>query len=132
MDASKLRPGTVVDGKRVRQAVDTHVTRWEHVRGRQIARGTVPIRRVTYVDGSTQDFVLLNVRPRTLPEATPGGPTHLRSKLANNATRVRASDPRWAGESGRLDDLRTHDVDLISRTNMYDVGRINGTVGVAR
>lgn len=133
MDASTLRAGTYVDGKRIRQAIDTHETVWERRKGRTVPTGTQPVRRVTFVDGTTATYALVGVIPQPKPSRpVPGAPTALRSKLANSAMRVRASDPRWAGESGVLGDLRTYDVDLLSRTNMYDQGRVNGTVGVAR
>lgn len=131
MDASTLRPGMCVGGRTVRQAIDTFTTRWVRRNGRSVAAGTQRVRRVTFADGTTVDYSHgTPVNATGYADKLPAGP--VASKLANNATRIRASDSRWAGESGRLGELRTRELDLISRTNMYDAGRVNGTVGAAR
>jgi hypothetical protein len=115
----------LIDGIRVRQVIFTHVPRT--IRGH--VAGTTPAYAVTLVDGRRAFYQPGDDVPaRGYAEHLPGGPTQ--SKLANNATRIRASDHRWAGERDRLTGMSTYETDLVSNTNMYDTGRVNGVVGV--
>jgi hypothetical protein len=128
MIPSKVRRNMTINGIKVHQSVLTFVPRT--INGHYA--GTTPAYAVTLVNGRTAYYELgADVPAVGYADPLPGGLTQ--SKLANNATRVsRASDGKWAGQSDRLAGMSTYETDLVTRTNMYDVGRVNGVVGATR
>jgi len=88
-------------------------------------------RIVTFRDGSTKAYELESDVPNVKGWAEPLPAGGVESKNVKTPTKVKASDGRWAGESVH-GPLSTREHDLLAKTNMYDVGRVNGTVGASR
>lgn len=124
MKAESVRPGVVIGGRTVARATNG-------VASFTVARShySAPARVVTFTDGSKGAFELgTSVDAAGWSEPFPAG--GVESKHVKTPGKVRASDGRWRGES--VQGMSTRDHDLIAKTNMFDAGRVNGTVGAAR
>jgi hypothetical protein len=126
-----IRQGTVIGAQAVIRTTPGTETLWRKT-SRNRAAVPAGVRRVVtalYADGTSATFGADDqVTASGYVDILPAG--HVASKLANNATRVRAHHGKWRGET--VHGMRTSDHDLIAKTNMYDSGRVNGTVGVPR
>lgn len=122
-----VKVGTVIDGRKVVRAMSATAT--FYVKGSPYAAAARHVwlagmdRPMTYeadkpVPGTVQGWA----------EPLPAG--GVESKNVKTPEKVRASRKEWRGES--VHGMRTRDHDLIARTNMFDQGRVNGTVGAAR
>jgi hypothetical protein len=86
-------------------------------------------RLVELDNGKRMAFELgTDVNVRGWAEPLPAG--GVESKHVKTPSKVKASDGRWPGES--VHGMSTREHDLIARTNMFDAGRVNGTVGASR
>lgn len=121
-----VKIGTVIDGKRVVKAESGHGT----FRVKKSVYGA-PARHVLFSDGSRAQYEADRPVPGTVTGyAEPLPASGVKSGNVQTPGKVRASDGRWRGEA--VHGMRTRDHDMIARTNMFDVGRVNGTVGAAR
>jgi hypothetical protein len=126
-----IRRGTVIGGQEVIATTPGTETVWHKVNRNRAAvpagvRHTVT---VLYAAGASATFGMdERVNASGYVDSLPAG--RVASKLANNATRVRAHHGKWRGET--VHGMRTAEHDLIAGTNMYDYGRVNGTVGATR
>src|ERR1043165_8654460 len=106
MDVSEIRPGIVVDGRRVVSVRDSHEVVWGRRGGRNVAMGTQAVRLVRLA-GESKDrrFVIgKSVTVSGYAERLPSGPVP--SKVGHRR-RTGANDGHWRGESGKLGELRT-------------------------
>jgi hypothetical protein len=87
-------------------------------------------RIVTFRNGSTKAYELESDVPNVKGWAEPLPAGNVASGNVKTPSKVRVSDGRWAGESVKGMSTREHD--LLAKTNMYDVGRVLGTVGASR
>lgn len=86
-------------------------------------------RIVTFGNGRVVAYeVGADVAVKGWAESLPAG--GVKSRHVKTPERVQASSPRWRGESVHGMSTRQHD--LLAKTNMFDVGRVNGTVGASR
>lgn len=119
----QIKAGMTVDGRKVRQAIDTFAPLWFNGK----PAGTEPVRRVTFDDGSQADYRPDDaVQARGYVEQLPARNVPSRT---GSATRVRASDPRWRGQGGDAHGTVRH-IDFIAKVNMFDQRRVNGKVGI--
>jgi len=124
MKAASIRRGMVIGGRTVATATDG-VGTFTAVK----STWSAPARIVTFADGGRAHFELgTDVDAAGWADPLPAG--GVASKHVKTPTKVRAHDGRWRGESVRGMTVRAHD--MIARTNMFDVGRVNGTVGASR
>lgn len=124
MNAQSIRQHVVIGGRTVERAVNGMAT-FSVGRSQYAARA----RLVTFTDGSRAAFELgTDVPASGWAEPLPAG--GVASKNVRTPNKVRASDKRWRGES--VHGMRTRDHDRIAGTNMYDTGRVNGSVGASR
>jgi hypothetical protein len=124
MKADSVRAGVVIGGRKVVRAVNG-VASFKVVKSQYSA----PARLVTFADGSCAAFELgTMVDAVGWVEPLPAG--GVTSKAIKTPPKVRASRKEWRGES--VHGMRTGEHDLIARTNMFDAGRVNGTVGASR
>lgn len=124
MKAASIRPGAAIGGRRVVRAVNG-VASFRVVKSVYSA----PARIVTFADGSTAAYELgTNVDVQGYAEPLPAG--GVKSTNVKTPAKVKASDGRWAGES--VHGMSTREHDLLAKTNMFDVGRVNGMVGPSR
>lgn len=124
MKADSVRPGTEIDGRKVVRAVNG-------VAAFMVARSqySAPARLVTFADGTRAVFELgTTVQAKGWAEPLPAG--GVPSKAIKTPPKVRASRKEWRGED--VHGMRTGEHDLIAKTNMFDVGRVNGVVGASR
>lgn len=124
MKANSIRPGATIGGRTVTRAVNGTATF-------QVAKSSylAPARLVTFADGHRASFELgSSVDALGWAEPLPAG--GVASGNVKTPDKVKVSDGRWRGES--VHGMRTRDHDLIARTNMFDAGRVNGTVGASR
>lgn len=88
-----------------------------------------PARIVTFRNGVTKAYPLdSEIDVKGWAEPLPAG--GVESKHVKTPNKVKASSGRWQGESVHGMSTRQHD--LLAKTNMYDVGRVNGSVGASR
>lgn len=86
-------------------------------------------RIVVFGDGTRVAYeVGTDVVVKGWAESLPAG--GVKSRHVKTPDQVRASSPRWRGESVHGMSTRAHD--MLANTNMFDVGRVNGTVGASR
>jgi hypothetical protein len=124
MKAESIRTGTMISGRKVVRAV-TGMATFRVVKSEYAA----PARLVTFADGGTAAFEIgTMVAAEGWAEPLPAG--GVTSRVVRTPDKVRASRKEWRGE--QVHGMRTRDHDLIARTNMFDPGRVNGTVGAAR
>jgi hypothetical protein len=124
MKAQSIRPGAVIGGRRV-----TAATNGVGTFTASKSRWSAPARIVRFADGGVAHFELgTDVDVAGWAEPLPAG--GVASKAIKTPPKVRASRTEWRGET--VHGMRTAEHDLIARTNMFDFGRVNGTVGAAR
>jgi hypothetical protein len=124
MNASNIRPGVVIGGRKVVKA-SNGVGRFRVVKSEYSA----PARCVVFADGGKATFELgKDVDAAGWAEPFPAG--SVPSKAVTTPPKVRASDSRWRGEAVKGMSTRAHD--MIANTNMFDKGRVNGQVGASR
>lgn len=124
MKADSIRPRVVIGGREVTRAVNG-------VAVFRVAKSqySAPARLVTFADNSHAAFELgTEVTAVGWAEPLPAG--GVQSKAVKTPPKVRASRKEWRGE--QVHGMRTHEHDILARTNMYDVGRVNGVVGASR
>jgi hypothetical protein len=124
MRSDSIRPGTLIGGRKVARAINGSATF-----AVKKSRYCAPARLVTFADGTRAAFELGTVVDAVgWAEPLPAG--NVASKSVKTPPVVRASDSRWRGES--VHGMRTREHDLIAGTNMFDAGRVNGSVGAFR
>lgn len=126
MYGRNIKIGTIINGKRVVKAESGHGT----FRVKKSVYGA-PARHVLFADGTRAQYEADRPVPGTVTgyaESLPAG--GVTSRNVRMPDKVRVSDGRWRGES--VHGMRTRDHDMIANTNMFDAGRVNGTVGAAR
>jgi hypothetical protein len=124
MRTESIRQGTMIGHRKVVRAVNGTAT-FKVAKSQWCA----PARLVTFADGTDAAFELGTVVDAVgWAEPLPAG--NVASKRVKTPPVIRASDRRWRGES--VHGMRTREHDMIARTNMFDVGRVNGTVGASR
>jgi hypothetical protein len=124
MKAASIRPGAEIGGRKVVKAVNGmasfRVVKSVYSR---------PARIVTFADGTKAAFELgTDVDAKGWAEPLPA--SGVKSTNVKTPAKVKVSDGRWAGES--VHGMSTREHDLLAKTNMFDVGRVNGTVGASR
>lgn len=124
MNAQSIRPGHKIGKRTVAKATNGTAT-FAVARSSYLA----PARLVTLDNGKRVAYEFgTDVDVRGWAEPLPAG--GVASGTVKTPTKVKASDGRWKGESVHGMSTRAHD--LIAKTNMFDAGRVNGTVGASR
>lgn len=124
MKAQSITAGHKIGKRRVMRAVNGTAT---------FRRGAstylAAARLVTFGNGAMVAYEFgTDVAVKGWAESLPAG--NVASKNVRTPAKVRADSGRWRGESVHGMTTRAHD--LLAKTNMYDVGRVMGTVGASR
>jgi hypothetical protein len=120
MKAQSIREGMKVGKRRVEKA-RTGVAVFVVGKSQYSASARI----VTFADGTTRAYELgTDVAVKGWAEPLPAG--GVESKHVKTPSKVRASAGRWRGEQASMHTR------MVAGTNMYDVGRVNGTVGAFR
>lgn len=130
MYGSNIRKGTVIGGKTVLRTTPGSETLWYRpsMHGPAVVNGSRKVVHVVFTDGSKATF---GTDDRIDATGYTNGLTagHVSSRIGS-ATKVRVSRKDWRGE--HVHGMTTAAHDTWANTPAYDMGRVNGTHGVAR